>query len=187
MLTGGFKQDNRGFTLLELIISFAIMVILLMAAVPLWQSGLRLWQRESGVLAVQQEGRIVLETVAGEIRRARKDSVEIIVDGGSGMPALKCEIDEETNTRTEISYLQERASTKFMRRKNRGNGAGTNVFLTNLRLQDGFTFAFVDPRTGEKRTGAGSRLAANELIELTLCCRCDLRDYIMQIWIAPRN
>ena len=181
-----FPKKN-GFTLIELIVSWGMLVLLLAAAVPVWQLGLRLWQQESTVLAVQQEERIVLEMVDREVRRARKDSVEIAVDSGSGQPALKFELDEGLNTPAKISYLQGRSTAKLIRRKDNGDGAGTDVYLTNLNLENGFSFAFIDPHTGNRRTEVGCRLADNEVIELVLRCQRNMHDYTIQTQAAPRN
>lgn len=177
--------DNHGFTLTELLVSFCIMILLLTAAFTLWHTGLGLWQRESEVLAVQQDGRIVLEMVAREVRRARADSVEIALDGGSGQRALKFVVNEGEDAQAKISYLQEGAN--LMRRKNNGDGLGTNVYLTNIRPQNGFSVSFVSTRTGGRRTDTGSRLADDEVIELTLCCRRITGDYAIQTRVRPRN
>jgi hypothetical protein len=162
-----------------------MLALLLAAAVPMWQLGLRLWQQESTVLAVQQEERMVLEMVAAEVRRAHKDSVNIVVDDVSGQPALRFEVDEELNIRAEIRYLQN--ANKLSRRKDNGDGAGTNVYLTNLNLENGFSFAFIDPHNGNRRTGIGMRLFDNEVVELVLRCRRYNQDYAVRTWIAPRN
>lgn len=179
-------QKDKGFMLVELSVCFGLLVLLLAAAVPVWQMGLRLWQRESAVSAVQQDGRIVLEMVGDEIRRARKESVEIVIDSVSGQTALKFAVDEGLTT-VEISYLQGKYTTSLIRRKNKGDGAGTNVYLTNLNLQKGFAFAFVDPYTGSRRMEPGSHLQDNEVLELVLCCQRNNHDYTMQIQVAPRN
>lgn len=177
--------DNRGFTLIEIMVSLGIMAVLLAALATLWQTGLGLWQREREIVAIQQEGRIVLEMVAREVRRARADSVEIVWDGGSGRRALQFVISEGENTQAKIAYLQDGAN--LMRRKNNGDGAGTNVYLTNIRPQNGFSVAFLNMRTGAKRMDIGSRLAENEVIELTLCCRRVTDDYTVQTRVRPRN
>ena len=185
MSTDHIAGNNRGFTLTELMVSFGIMTILLAALVTLWQTGLGLWQRESEVLATQQEGRIVLEMVAREVRRARADSVEIVLDGGSGRRALQFLVYEGEVAQARISYLQDGAN--LIRRKNNGDGAGTNVYLTKLTPQNGFSVAFVNLRTGSERMDIGSRLAENEVIELKLCCRRITDDYAAQTRVRPRN
>lgn len=179
-------QTKAGFTLVELTVSLGILVLLLAAVVPLWQLGLRIWLHESGVLAVQQEGRIVLEMVAREIRHASKDSVEIVVDSGTRQPALKFVVDEGAGIQAKISYLQDGAEN-LIRRKDKGDGAGTNVYLTNLTSPQGFSFAFVNPHTGSRRTETGCRLAGDEVIELVLCCRSEMYEYKMQTQVVPRN
>lgn len=181
----GFLGASEGLTLIELITALAILVLLLAAAVPVWQLGLRIWQQESAVLAVQQEERMVLEMVANEVRRARKDSVEIVMDGGSGQPALRFEVDEEPHILAKISYLQ--IDAKLIRRKDNGDGAGTNVYLTNLNLENGFSVVFIDPHTGNRRMGTGERLSGYEAVELGLRCRRNNHDYAIQTRIAPRN
>jgi len=178
-------EGKGGFTLAELLVSCGIMTILLAAAYTLWQTGLGLWQRESDVLAIQQEGRIVLEMVAREVRRARADSVEIMPDGGSDRRALQFLVDEGEDTQAKISYLQDGA--QLIRRKNKGDGAGTNVYLTKLSRQNGFSVSFVNTSTGSRRRDAGSRLAENEVIELTLRCQRITGDYTVQTRVTPRN
>lgn len=170
---------------MEIIISLAMLGILLAAAVPVWQLGLRLWQQESTVLSVQQEERIVMEMVAADVRRAHKDSMEIVADEGSGQPALRFEVGEEMNSRAEIRYLQ--IGTKLIRRKDNGDGAGTNVYLTNLHPENGFSFAFIDPHTGNRRMRTGERLSEHEVIELVLRCPRYNYDYAIQTQVAPRN
>lgn len=185
MKTCGPLGRSEGLTLMELIFSLAILVLLLAAAVPVWQLGLRLWQQESDVLTVQQDARIVMEMMAAEVRRARKDSVAIIEDQGSGQPALCFEADEAPNIRAEIRYLQ--IASKLARRKNNGDGAGTNVYLTNLNPENGFSVAFVNPDTGNRRSGTGERLSDHEVVELVLHCQRNNHDYAVQTRIAPRN
>lgn len=170
--------------LAELLVSLGIMTLVLAAALSLWQTGIRLWQRESGVMTLQQEGRTVLEMVAREVRRARKDSVEIVLDGGSGRPALQF-IVEEAGTQAKISFLQE--GTNLMRRKDKGDGAGTNVYLANINMPNGFLVVFIDLLTGSRRNAIGSRLADHETIELVVRCQRAGGDYMLQTQVVPRN
>lgn len=181
------SSQSEGLTLVELIISGAVLVLILAAALPVWQLGLRLWQQESVALAVQQEERIVLEMVAREVRRARRDSVEIVIDSGCGRPALQFVVDEGLHIPAKIIYVQDGSTARLIRRKDKGDGEGTNVYLTNLNLGNGFSAAFVDPETGNRRSGTGAHLSAHEVVELVLRCRRNKHDYVIQTQVSPRN
>lgn len=178
------RWSNSGFTLLEAVLTSGILVVLLAAAVPLWQADLRLWQRESEILAVRQEQRIVLEMVAREMRRARADSVEIAADDGTGQAALYFLTDDGVN-QAKVSYLLE--GTRLLRRKDNGDGVGTNVYLTGLSPHDGFLFAFVDRQNGTRRSEKGAHLQPYEAIELMLRCRQNNREYVKVTQVVPRN
>jgi prepilin-type N-terminal cleavage/methylation domain-containing protein len=184
-----FLPGNTGFTLLELIVSVGILVLLLSAAVPMWQIGLKLWQQQSSVLEMQQDQRIVLECMARELRRARRTDVEIVSSGGiPGYLLLQFKLDEQDGhgIRT-IQYTQRTAQTSLSKITNRGEGAGTNTLLTGLKPEDGFVFAFVDPVSGTRRTRPGSRLQDSEVVELILRCQRGDKEFEVRTQIAPRN
>ena len=64
------KKKNKSFTLIELIISSAIIAVVGVAVYSVFSGGLRVWQRAEGFRNYQRSPRLVLERAARELRNS---------------------------------------------------------------------------------------------------------------------
>jgi prepilin-type N-terminal cleavage/methylation domain-containing protein len=86
------RQVRRGFTLLEVLVSTAIMVIIVMTVVSIASDTLRVYDRAVSDLSTQSEARGVLDAMENDFSTAvlRSDGrcwMEIVIPGGAGAPA----------------------------------------------------------------------------------------------------
>jgi len=92
------KQNIRkGFTLLEVLVSTAIMVIIVLTVVSIASDSLRVYDRAVADLSTQSEARGVLDAMENDFSTAvlRSDGrcwMEIIIPGGTGAPSTVTEV-----------------------------------------------------------------------------------------------
>jgi prepilin-type N-terminal cleavage/methylation domain-containing protein len=85
-------QARKGFTLLEVLVSTAIMVVIVLTVVTIASDSLRVYDRAVADLSTQSEARGVLDAMENDFSTAvlRSDGrcwMEIVIPGGSGSPA----------------------------------------------------------------------------------------------------
>ena len=75
------KQDNKGMTLAELIITFALVGIFLTAVVGVISSSMIVHSELTGAMYAQSVGEILLDKVTGELAMAKPVGDEAVVTG----------------------------------------------------------------------------------------------------------
>jgi|GEM_PF-6587055 len=77
----GTGKDTAGFTLVELLISFSIFAVLVLAVTPVFRQGYDYWQIGRGQVELRQNLNSALEYIAGELRIAGGDSGSVTTGG----------------------------------------------------------------------------------------------------------
>ncbi len=98
-----FLKNNKGFTLLEVIISTTIFIIMLAGAYSMLNETLRFWQYGSENIDMQQNARIALTMIEYDVKRAQ--TVQVIPPGSIGS-MLKLEIFDGGRIKTIAYYLR---------------------------------------------------------------------------------
>jgi prepilin-type N-terminal cleavage/methylation domain-containing protein len=91
------QNIRKGFTLLEVLVSTAIMVIIVLTVVSIASDSLRVYDRAVADLSTQSEARGVLDAMENDFSTAvlRSDGrcwMEIIIPGGTGAPSTVTEV-----------------------------------------------------------------------------------------------
>jgi len=86
------SKTREGFTLLEVLVSTAIMVVIVLTVVTIASDSLRVYDRAVADLSTQSEARGVLDAMENDFSTAvlRSDGrcwMEIVIPGGTGSPA----------------------------------------------------------------------------------------------------
>ena len=79
-----FFKNDKGFTLIEIVISTAIFVMVLAGAYSMLNETLRFWQHGSENIDMQQNARIALTMIEYDIKRAQKGTVQVNPPGSTG-------------------------------------------------------------------------------------------------------
>ena len=91
------QNIRKGFTLLEVLVSTAIMVIIVLTVVSIASDSLRVYDRAVADLSTQSEARGILDAMENDFSTAvlRSDGrcwMEIIIPGGTGAPSTVTEV-----------------------------------------------------------------------------------------------
>jgi prepilin-type N-terminal cleavage/methylation domain-containing protein len=179
--------NTRGLTLVELLASMGLLAILLSAVVPAWQSGLLLWQRQTGIMEMQRDERMVLDVMAKEIRRAEPGSVKIVPNSSDNQQPM-LEFVDKNNGR--VNYFKYQAGTVLMRRDD-GATSVENPLLDGLNKSDGFAFGFFRyTAPGTRVPSSNNILDSNEVLEIIIRSNrgpSGEDKYEILTVIAPRN
>ena len=65
------KQDDSGFTLMEVIVSMSIFVLVVTASLSIYSATLRAGQKTTTLIRIQQEAQIIMSLLAKKIRMSR--------------------------------------------------------------------------------------------------------------------
>ena len=65
-----FKQQKRGFTLIEIMIATVIMVLMVGLVIQITSEVLKAWSRSSGKLSAAAEARVALEILSADLEGA---------------------------------------------------------------------------------------------------------------------
>lgn len=91
-MSAPFRSLRAGFTLIEVMLSTAIMVVIVLAVVTIASDSMRVYDRAVADLSTQSEARSLLDALDNDISTAviRPDGrcwMEVVIPGGSGAPA----------------------------------------------------------------------------------------------------
>lgn len=170
--------NNRGFTLIELIISIAILAVVMVAALGFMGTGANLYTRNSIQIGLQnaseqaltQMDQEIIDTDTGLVWKTAEDDTEapyLILVNRTGGP--------DSATFTVESYAFDKASGKLFYKKSgdtavlSGDASGivSDTVATGHVLAENVTAVTFTP-FGEQDTTTGIRVARNVTIELTM-------------------
>lgn len=173
-------RKSAGLSLIELLISLAILTIILLPIGSGMVVGLRLMERQLDTAEASQDARMIMDMLADRIRRAAK--VEIVVNPRETGGLMLQFTDLRGNTE---EYYKLRNGTDLWVTQN--NGTPVQV-ISDLRPADGFTFVFYSS-TGTAYPGGVRQLQTNEYVQLTLSVtsREGARQYAASTMVRPRN
>lgn len=101
-------RDERGLTLLELIITIAVGSIVTLAATTVMLLGLRIYNNSNQKALRQNEVRVaitVMENLLSEAANVRVEDNKVIADGDNGNPLLSC-VDQAIKTGSGATILE---------------------------------------------------------------------------------
>jgi len=118
------RSVRAGFTLLEVMVSTAIMVVIVLTVVSIASDTLRVYDRAVADLSTQSEARGVLDAMDNDFSTAvlRADGrcwMEIVVPGSTGLPEPIVAPCAETSPPSRTASASARRSTPRARRSSR--------------------------------------------------------------------
>lgn len=122
------KRTRKGLTLIEVILTIAIMTIIGQALYSIYHVGTKSFEINRDMGFTQQDARLILENLNNEMRTAKEVSTDIIDSGNKYSSILK-----DGNVLKKISYVMNESgdfvedSTKIL---------GTNINMLNFKPID---------------------------------------------------
>lgn len=117
------RINNKGFTLMELIVSMAIASFVILAAYSFVMLGTKNYERTNKTTSLQQEVSFTNNLIAESIRAAKKDRTSITYSGG-----LK---NVELHTGSKVLYYDAAAQSLYIYEELAGSGVGDAAYTSN--------------------------------------------------------
>lgn len=112
----------RGFTLIEILVSFAILSLLFIGVYAVFNVGSITYYMDMGLLDLQQQARQAMDLMTKEVREAEANQISIThVDSDDDQVTFS------TPTKTDIKYYRDLTENRIMREY----PAGTTKILAN--------------------------------------------------------
>jgi prepilin-type N-terminal cleavage/methylation domain-containing protein len=153
------EANQRGFTLIELMISLALTVMLLYGVSGILASSLQLWKFNGGKMEIQQTARYAVDCIVRDLQYAWK--IDII--SPTSLTLKTNQYGEKTKT---ITYTLDTSGPSYKLRRNQGDGSGAqpvtgdniiNASISNLKLT-----SLATNQSGETKT-VGIRLTVTDI------------------------
>jgi len=137
-----FKLNEKGLTLVEVIITTAILLVVLTGVYGILGGTLKLWKYGSERIDAQQNARIAMQMMERDIKNAKRysDDTYIFIKGDGS--EIRFKLDNENGIQDTIKYYK--SGNLLLRKINNG---GANQVAYNIKKLE-FNF-YTDPDTLE--------------------------------------
>jgi prepilin-type N-terminal cleavage/methylation domain-containing protein len=175
-----YLRHNAGLSLVELLVTIAILTIILLPIGSSLSAGLQIVQQQLDYSEARQDVRMILNILANKVRRVQK--VEIIQNPGeTGSYMLRL---TELNGETETYFKYKQGTSIYVIYSN-----GNPDPIVDLQANDVFTFQFYKTDGSKYSPLSVRQLQPGEYVELTLSItsREGGKTFAASTIVSPRN
>jgi len=130
-------KKHKGLTLIEMVITMAIMGIISIVLSRMYSQGFKVWRHNKARIDVQRDARTMLDLINRKLRQAEAGTITITRDSDDDPPCSKITFTcVQQSTTTQISYYQ--SGLKIYRSINSGAGQqfGENVRVLSFATME---------------------------------------------------